>query len=120
MYTARQLLILLSCTVLVGCTTVPTVEEAAVMDVATTAVGLASGAQELNPLGPVVGSLLKLVYITGIVKRTPQGDRFVSSLWTGAAANNIAVTFMLNPLLSIATGITVGYYVYTLQKPPSE
>ena len=120
MYTARQLLILLSCTVLVSCTTVPTVEEAAVLDVATTAVGLASGAQELNPFGPVGGSLLKLVYISGLVKRTPQGDRFVSSLWTGAAVNNVAITFMLPPLLSIVTGITVGYYVYTVQKPPSE
>ena len=98
---------------LVGCATVPTVEQAALLDVATTAVGLAHGAAELNPLGPVAASLVKLVYIGGLVERTADSDRFITALWTGAAANNTVFILTATPLAAVLAGLAVGYYVYT-------
>jgi hypothetical protein len=109
----RSLFAAVCCTIVVGCATVPTVEQAALLDVTTTAVGIAQGATELNPLGPVAGSLVKLVYISGLVKRTAEGDRVVAALWTGAAANNTVFILTATPLAAVLAGLAVGYYVYT-------
>lgn len=114
---SRQFFTALSITVLVSCTTVPTVEQAAVLDIGTTVVGLAAGGTELNPLGVLGVSILKAVYISGLFGRTEESDRTATSLWTGAAANNITGVVTFNPLLSLAVGVTVGYYIYTFKKP---
>jgi hypothetical protein len=114
----RWFITLVCCATIVGCTTVPTVEQAALLDVATTAVGLAHGAAELNPLGPVAASLVKLVYIGGLVERTADSDRFITALWTGAAANNTVFILTAIPVAAIIAGFTVGYYVYTHRSHP--
>ena len=114
----RWFIALVCCATIVGCATVPTVEQAALLDVATTAVGLAHGAVELNPLGPVAASLVKLVYIGGLVERTADSDRFITALWTGAAANNTVFILTAIPVAAIIAGFGLGYYVYTHRSHP--
>ncbi len=116
----KQFLAVLLTALLVGCTTVPTVEQAAVFDTVSTAAGLAAGGTELNPFGPIGATLFKIVYISGIVGRTPENDLLVSALWSGAAANNIVGIVTVSPLLSIIAGVTVGYLIYTFKKPLAE
>ena len=112
---SKQLLIMLSFTAVAGCTTMPTVEEAALLDANTTALGLARGGVELNPLGPIGGVVVKILYITEVFgQRTVESDRFATAVWTGAAANNIVGVLTLTPVLSLAAGVAVGRYVYTV------
>jgi hypothetical protein len=113
----KKSIIVICCTVLTGCSTtnikVPTVKEAAALDVSTTVLGLSRGATEINPLGPSNAILFKLLYMTGILgQRTPESDRWVTSLWTGAAANNLVGVVTLNPIFSLTMGSVVGYYIY--------
>jgi hypothetical protein len=109
-------------TLLAGCTTIPTVEEATVFDATTTAVGLSRGATELNPIGPVGTVLFKLLYINGMFgPRTEHSDRAASAAWTGAAANNITQLLIPgNLLFSLTVGGIVGYYIYTMPKQPEK
>jgi hypothetical protein len=116
----KRFLALFLTALLVGCTTVPTVEQAAVFDTASTAVGLAAGGTELNPFGPIGATLFKVVYISGIFGRTPENDLRASALWAGAAANNIVGVVTVSPLLSLIAGVTVGYLIYTFKKPLAE
>lgn len=71
-----------------------TAEQAAAADVATTGIGLALGAAEANPLGllTIPGKLIALEYANSL----PTGEReyalsAISSMWTGAAVNNLCV-----------------------------
>lgn len=69
---------------------------AAVADGVSTAVGLAAGAMELNPLGPLVAIGMKTLAFRYAESR-PDTERptvyaAVASLWQGAAANNLCVT----------------------------
>ena len=71
-----------------------TAEQAAAADVATTGIGLALGAAELNPVG-VLTLPLKLIAIQQ-AEALPTGEReyalsVISSMWTGAAANNLCI-----------------------------
>ena len=71
-----------------------TAHEAAAADVATTGIGLALGAAEANPIG-VLTLPLKLMAIQQ-AEALPTGEReytlsAISSMWTGAAANNLCV-----------------------------
>lgn len=71
-----------------------TAEQAAVADVATTGLGLALGAAEMNPVG-VLTLPLKLIAIQQ-AEALPTGEReyalsAISSIWTGAAANNLCI-----------------------------
>ena len=105
-----------------GCTTIPTVEEATVFDTVTTAVGLSRGATELNPIGPAGTVLFKLLYINGMfLPRNELNDRTASALWTGAAVNNIVQLLMPgNLLFSLTVGGVVSYYIYTMPKQPEK
>jgi hypothetical protein len=68
----------------------------AVADGVTTAVGLAAGAAEMNPIGPVVGVGVKLAmfqYAKGLPDtQRPAVYAAAASWWQGAAANNICIT----------------------------
>ncbi len=71
-----------------------TAEQAAVADVGTTAIGLALGAAEANPLG-LLTLPAKLAAIQH-AESLPTGEReyalsVISSMWTGAAANNLCI-----------------------------
>ncbi len=66
---------------------------AAGADSASTAVGLAAGLTELNPLGPI-GAIVVKVAAMGYIGSLPEEDRsanynLVSSFWGGAAVNNL-------------------------------
>jgi hypothetical protein len=68
---------------------------AAVADTASTALGLAAGAVELNPLGPVLSIGMKAAYLN-YAETLPEPEKAValaasSSIWSGAAANNLCV-----------------------------
>lgn len=67
----------------------------AVADGVTTAVGLAAGAAEMNPLGPVLAIGFK-VAVLQYAKGLPDTERpavhaAAASLWQGAAVNNVCV-----------------------------
>ena len=71
-----------------------TAEQAAAADVATTGIGLALGAAEMNPVG-MLTLPLKLIAIQQ-AEALPTGEReyalsAISSMWTGAAANNLCI-----------------------------
>ena len=71
-----------------------TAEQAAAADVATTGIGLALGAAEANPIG-LLTLPAKLAAIQH-AESLPTGEReyalsVISSMWTGAAANNLCV-----------------------------
>ena len=71
-----------------------TVEHAAVADVATNGIGLALGAAEANPIG-LLTLPAKLAAIQH-AESLPTGEReyalsVISSMWTGAAANNLCI-----------------------------
>ena len=67
----------------------------AVADGVTTAIGLAAGAAELNPLGPVFAIGVKVVvlnYANGLPDtQRPAVHAAAASLWQGAAVNNVCV-----------------------------
>lgn len=77
--------------------------EAAIEDLATTGVGIALGAAEMNPAGLVVIPL-KFALLSH-AESLPDGDKqhqksVIASVWRGAAANNVCV------IASIVTGGT--------------
>ena len=74
----------------------------ALADGVTTAVGLAAGAAELNPLGPVLAIGMKLA-VWQYAKRLPDTEQpgayaAAAAWWQGAAANNLCL------VASIASG----------------
>src|SRR5438874_1709022 len=71
-------------------------QHAAVADGVSTAVGLAVGAAEMNPIGPVISLAVKFVVLRN-AETMGEAERVnayaaASSFWGGAAANNICVT----------------------------
>jgi len=71
----------------------------AVADGLTTALGLAAGAVELNPVGPVLAIGMK-VAVLEYAKSLPETDRprvyaAAASMWQGAAANNLCIAASL-------------------------
>jgi hypothetical protein len=88
----------------------PTMEKAAALDVVTTIIALSEGHRELNPLGLVGSTIVKIIVmpkINSIEDETKRKDaqNFASSIWTGAAVNNIAVILGMPPIISISVGI---------------
>ena len=74
-------------------------EGGALADGLTTAVGLAAGAAELNPLGPVLGIGVKYAVLE-YAKTLPDEEKpaayaAAASIWQGAAANNLCVAASL-------------------------
>ena len=88
----------------------PTMEEAATLDVVTTIVALSEGHRELNPLGLAGSTIVKFIVIPRINSIEDETERkdtqnFVSSIWTGAAINNMAVILGLDPIICVSIGI---------------
>jgi hypothetical protein len=80
--------------------------DAAIADGVSTAVGLAVGATELNPLGPILAFGMKTA-VFEYTKTRPDTERpaayaAAASVWSGAAANNLCVA------AAIVTGGTFG------------
>jgi hypothetical protein len=97
---------------------IPAVYWAAAADTATTGIALDNGAHELNPLGFVGATVMKLVYLSRRnsldADTRVSYDRMATSVWTGAAANNLLQIIAPVPILySIAVGFMVGYTIYT-------
>ena len=68
----------------------------ALADGVSTAVGLAVGAAELNPLGPVlaIGVKVAVMHYAGTLPDTQRPAMYAAaaSLWQGAAVNNVCIT----------------------------
>lgn len=95
----------------------PSAVTAAAVDTVTTAVALQQGAIERNPLGFVGATVGKGVYLA--VTRllfTPSeresGDRLVSSLWAGAAINNVMIIAGASNPIGVAVGVTAGVFLF--------
>ena len=91
----------------------PSVEAAAALDIVTTAIGLSNGARELNPLGFVGSTAVKLILIPHINSMEDETQRkdtqnFMSSVFVGASVNNILTIFHVAPVISLAS----GYIIY--------
>lgn len=91
----------------------PSVEAAAALDIATTAIGLQNGARELNPIGFAGTTAVKLLiipYINSIEDKDERKDaqNFLSSMLTGASVNNVLAIFGVSPVISL----TSGYMMY--------
>lgn len=69
--------------------------DGAFADALSTAVGLAAGAAELNPVGPVLAIGMKVVYMR-YARDLPDTDQpaayaMAAAWWQGAAANNLCI-----------------------------
>jgi mannose/fructose/N-acetylgalactosamine-specific phosphotransferase system component IIC len=89
------LLIFIGSTANAGCVR-PTAMTAAILDTVTTLSAISKpGVIELNPLGVVgstIGKVLTFHYMKDADEKTQKNfDKWVGSLWTAAAVNNIAV-----------------------------
>ena len=88
---------------------------AAGADTATTAIGLSAGLVEVNPLGPV-GALAIKAALMGYIQGQPEEERprmynFVSSMWGGAAANNLCWLAGAGPLCLLVGAVT-GQWIW--------
>ena len=88
---------------------------AAVADTASTAATLSSGLTELNPIGAAGTVVLKVVAMA-YIGQLPEEDRaypysLASSVWGGAAANNLCWLTEAGPLC-ILLGIVTGRYLW--------
>jgi hypothetical protein len=100
-----------------GCSTVPTAKEAAILDTATTAAVLGSGAgYELNPLGFAGATVLKVLFLKNLDKFDSETQentkRAVATMWTAAAVNNLAVLMCVPLAVSLSLTLAAGYAVY--------
>ena len=97
------------------------VYKAAVVDAATTAAVLAKGGTELNPVGFPATNLGKAAYLFYLRPRLSEGnkqifDRWASSVWWAASANNIFQFLIPNNFFVGATvGLATGIYLYNLE-----
>jgi len=97
------------------------VYKAAVVDAATTVAVLAKGGTELNPLGFPATNLGKAAYLFYLRPRLSEKekqifDRWASTVWWAASANNLFQFLMPNNFFMGATiGIATGIYLYNLE-----
>jgi len=101
-----------------GCSTVPTAKEAAILDTATTAAVLGSGAgYELNPLGFAGATLVKVLTLNNLHRFEPTTQDYIkrvtASLWTAVAVNNLGVLMCVPLSASLPLTLATGYVVYT-------
>jgi hypothetical protein len=101
-----------------GCSTVPTVKEAAVLDTVTTAavLGTKTG-YETNPAGFVGATLFKVFILNYVVDwLSPQAqeyfNRAAATLWTAASVNNLAVLTGVGYPVALPFVLGAGYVVY--------
>jgi hypothetical protein len=111
--------IILVLLLLTGCSNLPkpTVEQAALADIGTTAYLLNHGGIELNPLGFAGTTALKGLFFYYKDDMTPatrkESERIATSIWTGAAVNNLLQILWAPPLFwSIGLGVVVGIELY--------
>jgi len=97
------------------------VYKAAVVDAATTVAVLAKGGTELNPLGFPATNLGKAAYLFYLRPRLSEKekqifDRWASTVWWAASANNLFQFLIPNNFFMGATiGIATGVYLYNLE-----
>lgn len=114
----KTILLVILLTITSGCTTLnrPSPETSAIADIATTAVALSKGYTELNPLGFAGSTLFKGVYLYKRDSLSPEErattDRIASSLWLGAAVNNLAVLAGVVMPFNLFIGSIVALSVY--------
>jgi len=111
-------LIILSLTTSCSTISVPTAKQAAVLDTATTAAILGTGAgYEVNPVGFVGATLTKVLILSNIDKFEPQTQEYIkratATVWTAAAVNNLAVLACAPLAISLPLTLAAGYVVYT-------
>lgn len=106
---------------LAGCTTVtvtrPSVEAAALADITTTALVIQAGGHELNPLGFLGTTALKGLYIAVVrpeldSSTQSRSDRWASSIWTAAAANNLVQLVLPGSVVSYALFGSLVFLLY--------
>ena len=100
---------------------------AAVADGVTTAVGLALGAAEMNPLGPVLAVSMKAVALHYVDKlpdvEQPQAHAMMASVWGGFSANNLCITAALltgGGFAPACVAIGVGWGMKTWKETETE
>ena len=95
--------------------------KAAVVDAATTAAVLAKGGVELNPVGFPATNVLKAAYLIYFRPRLSEEDkqifdRWTSTVWWAASANNLLQFLIPSSVYVSATiGIATGVYLYNLE-----
>jgi hypothetical protein len=100
--------------------------KAAVVDAATTAAVLAKGGVELNPVGFPATNVLKAAYLIYFRPRLSEEDkqivdRWTSTVWWAASANNLLQFLIPSSVYVSATiGIATGIYLYNLDDPEPE
>ena len=111
-----------------GCSTVtvPTVNQAAVLDTVTTAAVLDRGVgYETNPAGFVGATLFKVFILNYVVDRLePRSQEYfrraAATLWTAASVNNLAVLTGVGYPAALPFVLGAGYVVYVNTPVPSE
>lgn len=100
---------------------------AAVADGVTTAVGLALGAAEMNPLGPVLAVSMKAVALSYVDRlpdvEQPKAHAMMASVWGGFSANNVCITAALltgGGFAPACVAIGVGWGMKTWQDTERE
>jgi len=99
------------------------VKLAAVADAVTTVAVLAKGGTELNPVGFPATNVGKVFYLLYLRPRLSEKekkifDRWASTIWWGASANNLFQLIIPNHFLVGATiGVATGVYLYNLEDP---
>jgi len=102
-----------------GCSTVPTANQAAVLDTVTTAVVLDRGVGiEANPVGFAAATLFKVFILNYVVDwledpyERESIKRAAATIWTAAAVNNLAILAGVATPASIPFSLAAGYVVY--------
>jgi len=109
-----------------GCSTVPTVKEAAVLDTVTSAAVLSTGTgYELNPAGFVGATLFKVFILNYVVDwLSPRSQEYfrrsAATLWTAASVNNLAVLTGVGYPAALPFVLGAGYVVYVNTPVPTD
>ena len=111
-----------------GCSTVtvPTVNQAAVLDTVTTAAVLDRGVgYETNPAGFVGATLFKVFILNYVVDwLSPRSQEYfkrsAATLWTAASVNNLAVLTGVGYPAALPFVLGAGYVVYVNTPVPTD
>ena len=94
----------------------PPAEDAAMADTATTAIALAQGNSEMNPVGFAGTIVFKIIYFLNRDKLSDddkkKANHIATSVWSGATLNNLIVIFGGATGVAIPIGIIGGTVVY--------
>lgn len=116
MFKIIALCLLFLCTNLHASCLRPSVITAGALDTASTVMALNAGAFETNPFGFNFTIIAKITYV--VITRNylteeqyKDSDRIASSIWTGAAINNIMIVIGASNPISIAVGLVAGIWL---------